>query len=140
MTITSLPFVLFVLITVLIYYLMPIKKYQWVVIFVASCFFYIYNSLLYSFYICFTITTIYLASLKIHSIQVNTKKTIKEHKEDWSRDEKKAYKQKFETKTKTLLAVTLIANFGILFVLKYFNSLFDYFASVMHLNEGGHSA
>ena len=43
MTFTSLLFALFVGITLVIYYVLPAKKYQWAVLLAAGYFFYLYN-------------------------------------------------------------------------------------------------
>lgn len=131
MAITSLPFALFVIITAIIYFAFPMKNYRWVILLIASSFFYFYNSFRYSAFILISIITIYLTACKIDSINDETKAFLKSKKEEWSRDERKAYKEKANGRRKTLLAVTLIFNFGILFLLKYFNFLSGSIASMM---------
>lgn len=131
MAITSLPFALFVIITAFIYFALPLKNYRWVILLIASSFFYVYNSFRYSAFILISIITIYLAACKIDSINDETKAFLKSKKEEWSRDERKAYKEKANGKRKALLAVTLVFNFGILFLLKYFNFLSGSIASMI---------
>lgn len=126
MTYTSLAFSGFVIILLIIYYLA--KKindgsYQWIILLAGSCFFYVYNSYLYSAFILFTIISIYLAAKAIQSVADTTSKTVKENKGVWDSDTKKAYKKAQNSKMQALVAITLIANFGILFLLKYFNAL-----------------
>lgn len=39
MSITSLSFLLFIMLVIIVYYAMPNKKYQWIWLLFASCFF-----------------------------------------------------------------------------------------------------
>lgn len=123
MTFTSLLFALFVGITCLIYYAMPAKKYQWTVLLAAGYFFYVYNSYKYTVFILFTTLTIYLAARAISTVTENTSQKVRAMKAEWTREEKKAYKKQAEKKKKGILAAALLANFGILFILKYLNFL-----------------
>lgn len=130
MAITSLPFALFTIITIAAYFVFPNKKYRWVILLFASSFFYVYNSYRYTVFIVLTVISIYLASCKISEMSENRKQTIKLHKEDWSREEKTAYKKSVDNKRKGILAFTLLLNFGVLFLLKYFNFLSGGLASL----------
>ena len=134
MTFTSLLFALFVGITLIIYYVLPVKRYQWTVLLAAGYYFYFYNSYRYAAFILSTTVTIYAAGIAISRIKEKTSLQIKEMKGVWSRDEKKAFKAKAEKKKKTILTITLLLNFGILFVLKYLNFLAG---GLMHLFGGG---
>ena len=121
MALTSLPFALFALITGIIYFAVPKKKYQWVVLLIASSFFYVYNSFQYTAFILVTIITIYLAATTMAAISKNTKAEVKAHKDEWSKEEKKAFKEASQKKRLHILTACLVLNFGILFFLKYFN-------------------
>ena len=133
MTFTSLLFALFVGITLIVYYALPVKKYQWVVLLAAGYFFYVYNSYRYTIFILFTTLTIYLAARIIESMKASASLKVKVMKSEWSREEKKAFKKKAEKKQKRVLAAALLANFGILFILKYLNFLAG---GLMHLISG----
>ena len=135
MTFTSLLFALFAGITILIYFLFPLKKYQWTVLLFASYFFYVYNSYKYTVFILFTTLTIYYAAVCIDKVSSETKQKVKSMKGVWSSEEKKAYKQGAEKNKKRILAAALLTNFGILFVIKYLNFLAG---GLMHLL--GHSS
>ena len=91
MALTSLPFAAFVLITGIIYFALPKKQYQWVVLLIASSFFYVYNSFQYTAFILVTIITIYLAANRMAVISAETKTEVKAHKAEWSREQKKAF-------------------------------------------------
>ena len=135
MTFTSLLFALFAGITILIYYLFPLKKYQWTVLLVASYFFYVYNSYKYTVFILFTTLTIYFAAAGIEKISADTKQKVRSMKGVWNAQEKKAFKSGAEKRKRRIMAAALLANFGILFVIKYLNFLAG---GLMHLF--GHAA
>ena len=123
MALTSLPFAAFAVITGIIYFVLPKKEYRWVVLLIASGFFYVYNSFQYTSFILLTIITVYLAANKMAGISKDTKTAVKAHKAEWSKEEKKAFKDAAQKKKRSILAATLLLNFGILFFLKYFNFL-----------------
>ena len=133
MTFTSLLFALFVGITIIIYYLPPLKHHQWIVLLIASYYFYAYNSYKYMVFILFTTVTIYLAGRALDKTVRDASAKVKEMKGVWDKDEKKAFKRKTEGKKKMLLAAALLLNFGILFALKYLNFLAG---GIMHLISG----
>lgn len=121
MTYTSFMFAVFALVTIAVYYLMPYKKYQWAVLLVASLTFYLYNSYRFVFYIACTAATIYLAAKYIEDYAKSTKAIAKQKKAELSRDEIKSFKKERKKKEKCILALVLVLNFGILFILKYYN-------------------
>ena len=123
MAFTSLLFALFVALTAIIYYLPPLRRYQWAVLLTASWFYYVYNSYRYSVFILVTTVTIYLAAGYLDRLSKESKAHIKEMKGVWTPEEKKEYKKASESKKKNILILTLLLNFGILFIIKYLNFL-----------------
>lgn len=121
MTYTSFAFAIFAIITIAVYYLMPYKKYQWAVLLVAGLTFYLYNSYRFVFYIVCTTASIYFAAKYIEDYAKKTKELAKQKKEELSRAEIKAFKKERKKREKRILALVLILNFGILFLLKYYN-------------------
>lgn len=93
MTYTSFMFAVFALLTILVYYLMPSKKYQWVVLLIASFIFYMYNSYRFAFYIACTTASIYFAAKYIEDYARSTKDLAKKKKTELSRSEIKAFKK-----------------------------------------------
>ncbi len=130
MTYTSLLFALFAGVTILIYFIFPLKQYRWVVLLAASSFFYVYNSCRYAAFILVTAVTIYAAAGYMDRIAKDASAAARANKGIWSKEEKKDFKQKAESRKKTVLTVTLLFNFGILFVIKYLNFLAG---GLMHL-------
>ena len=131
MALTSVPFMIFALITGIIYFALPKKQYRWVVLLIASGFFYVYNSFRYSAFILITMITVYLAARRMADISAETKAEVRAHKEDWSKEQRKACKDASSKRRRRLLAATLLLNFGILFMLKYFNFLSGSIASLL---------
>lgn len=123
MAFTSLLFALFVALTAIIYYLPPLRRYQWAVLLTASWFYYLYNSYRYSAFILVTTVTIYLAAGYLDRLSKESKAHIKEMKGVWTPEEKKEYKKASERRKKNIMILTLLLNFGILFVIKYLNFL-----------------
>ena len=120
-TYTSLNFIFFVLATMLVYFLFPAKKYKWTVLLAASMFFYAVAGYKFAFFILFTTATTFGIGLWIERVAANSKKRLKEKKAEWSRDEKKAYKNKIKVQKRLIMALALVINFGILAFLKYYN-------------------
>ena len=131
MPITSIPFAIFAIISAIIYFAFPKKEYRWVVLLIASSFFYVYNSFRYAAFILVSIITIYLAACKIDDLRKETKAFLKTKKDEWSREERKAYKENTEKKCRRVLTAALLLNFGILFVLKYFNFMSGSIAAML---------
>lgn len=132
MTLTSLSFFIFVLATLVVYYICPLK-FRWIVLLVASGVFYGIVCLKYMPFIVFTILTTWLGALWIERTAAKRKAIQKENKGNWSSEEKKAYKNKTVKIKRLELALVLVVNFGILAFLKYFNWLSGWIGDVTHL-------
>ena len=118
MLFTSFHFILFITILFLLYYLIP-KKFQWMLLLLASYLFYSFAGIQYLAYILLTTISTYLVSRQINRLQERQSDYIKENKESLTREERKAYKASIKKKQKGWLVLCLLLNFGILAVLKY---------------------
>ena len=105
MLFNSISYGIFLPIVFIIYWLLP-HKYRWVLLFIASYYFYMSWNAKYVFLILFTTLASYLAALLI---------------------------EKYNSKKKIILAITLIICLGILFVFKYFNFFFETLTSIFSL-------
>ena len=123
MNFISLRFVAFIVITACIYFAFPKKKYQWVVLLAASWVFYLAAGVRYAFYLLFTSLTSYYAALRIDQALSESKALLKANKETWDREQKKDQKETTARKTHRILALVLVLNFGVLFLLKYIPSI-----------------
>lgn len=117
MLFTSYSFIAFFLSCFVLYYLIP-KRFQWVLLLSASCFFYAQGGIQYLVYMAATSLSVYLTARRIQRITRKQDVYLERHKE-LSRDEKKAYKKKIRAHRKWWMLVCLLFNLGILAVLKY---------------------
>lgn len=140
MNYTSLNFILFVALTVLVYFLFPFKKQKWTVLLVASYVFYLFAGYKYVAFILFTTITTYLFALWINRIGVKSKETLKLNKQTWDRDKKKKFKNSIKHKKRLVMALVLVVNFGILAFLKYYNFFAGSLNDVMGMFGIGFSA
>lgn len=136
MSFISLYFILFLVVVILLYFIVP-KKHRWFVLLVASYVFYLLNDLRAVVFIILTTLIIYLAARKLKSISLNQKSFFADKDEEWLKENKKTYTKKFRKKRQIILAITLLFNFGILFMLKYFSTLADAFAELINVQPLG---
>ena len=120
MTLTSLSFYLLVLALLVLYYLVP-KRFQWVVLLIGSYAFYAFVCLRYMGFIVITTLTTYFGARGMDAMTARMEQTVAAHKQDWEREERKAYKKRCKSRRKALMIGILVFNFGILAVLKYYN-------------------
>lgn len=131
MAITSLPFAIFIVISTALYFSFSKKEFQWVILLISSSVFYLYNSFRYSAFIAITILTVFFAAHKMTDIAASSRAYLKSKKDEMPRAERKAYKEAADKKCRHVLTLTLLLNFGILFVLKYFNFFSGSIASML---------
>lgn len=133
MAYSSLGFLVFVAITAIFYFLLPLKKNKWIVLLVSSYIFYMFAGYKYLAFILFTTISTYTVAILLERIATISKKQLKTNKEVWNKEQQKTYKNKVKTRKKLVLIIALFANFGILAFLKYYNffadSLNDVFSS-----------
>ena len=91
MLFTSLPFVLFLAATLLLYYIIP-KKLQWGFLLVASYVFYALADLRYLIFIMTTTVTVWYVAKRVEAINLEQKAYIKAHKGELSKEDKAIYK------------------------------------------------
>ena len=117
MQFASVSFIIFAAVTLALYYLVP-KKAQWVVLLIASYFFYLWGGIEYLGFIVFTTITTYFTA-KIMSKNLGAQDAfLAANKSTLSRDEKKAYKAKVKSKNRVFLILCLVLNFSLLFFCK----------------------
>ena len=118
MAFVTLPFILFIGATAVLYFLVP-KRVQWIVLLAASLIFFWLNSeWLVLIMLGQTLITFYTAK-GIASVQMKGKLELKEKKDDLTADERKALKGRTKKKSKRLLVVGILINLGVLAFLKY---------------------
>lgn len=121
MTLISVEFALFWLITALVYFLFPLK-HRWTVLLASSIVFYFWGGLGTGYFMLFTVAAVYVTALLLDKQNIAQKEYLKDNP-DLTRDEKKAYKQKVQKKKRLVLSAGLVICFAFLVFLKYFNFL-----------------
>ena len=124
MTFYSLPFLCFLAVTILIYFSTP-KRFRWIVLLTASYVFYFVDSKWLIFVLFGQTAVTYAAGLLIRRVQDRGKLYLSEHKEDLSKEERKAVKGRTRRSAKHILLIGAALNLGILLLLKYSNFFID---------------
>ena len=129
MAITSLEFILFMLVVLFAYYLVP-RKLQWVVLLCASMFFYLCCGIQNSIYVLITSLTVYGATCWMQHIQDSQKAFLRQNKDTLSKEEKNNIKARNKKKKKWILLGALTVSLGFLCVFKYLHFMIDQINSV----------
>ena len=125
MSYTSLKFFLFIAVVMLLYFGFPRKQYRWTILLGASYYFYLLISYRLVGYILFTTVSTFWGALQMERIARQAKSTLAEHKKDWDRETKKAFKAQISRRKRIILTAVLTANFGIMVFLKYYTPSAD---------------
>ena len=120
MSFVSMDFALFVTVALILFYAVP-KKWQWIVLLVASYVFYAQNDAKDLVYIVITTITTYICAALICKNSDSVKGYLSDNKDRLSKEEKKQYKARAKKVQKRYLVLCLVLNFGILAYLKYAN-------------------
>lgn len=125
-------FIVFLLITCFIYFIVP-KKYQWIVLLIASYIFYVFSGLKLLFFLLLTTAVTFITGRQLGAVNKKTSDYLEINKKNITREDKKEFKNQ-QTKTKRrILLIAILVNFGILIFLKYFNFLAGNVNSVLSI-------
>lgn len=102
------------------YYTIP-KKYQWILLLVASYTFYALASVKYLLYIFVTTFSTFAAAKTVGAITSKQRSFLDENKADMSKEERKAYNESMKKRKWKWLLFCFLFNFGLLAFLKYTN-------------------
>ncbi len=120
MSFTSIAFLCFLLLGLVVYYLVP-GKWQWMVLLAASWVFY-YSAGWHGFlYLAFTTISTYVAGLLLGKLN--------KERSQLPPEQKKTGGERIKRKKKWVVAGAICLNFGLLFVVKYYN----FTAQALHL-------
>lgn len=132
MLFTSYEFILFVAALLVLYYIIP-KRFQWMLLLVASYIFYFCAGPTYLIYISVTTVTIYFAAVMIQNNSDRQKEYLKANKETLSKEEKKNYKDAQKKIRSRWKVGCIILNVGILAVVKYMSFVIGNINSIVEL-------
>ena len=124
MSFINMEYFLFIAVGIFVYYVMP-KKFQWVVLLVMSYVYYLSFRVEAVVYIIFTTLVTFAAGLLIHRVDCRGKEWLAANKENISRNEKKAFKDKLKSKKKLIMLIALVTDFAPLAFVKYTNYLIE---------------
>lgn len=130
MSFISLYFLLFLALVIFVYFITP-KKFRWIVLLIASYIFYLLNDLRAVIFLVTTSLSVYLAAFGMKKLTDKQKIFFEQQDKEWLNENKKKYQKKLARNKKIILICTLILNFGILFMLKYFSYLADAFCNLI---------
>lgn len=124
MTITSLSFIVFISVSIIIYYVFP-DRFRWIVLLLTSIAFYLFAGITSVIYIIFSALSIYGIALILQSITIKSKKYIKENKDILTKEQIKGYKKGIKTKKRLFLVSGILFNLLFLIVFKYSHFLIN---------------
>ncbi|MBQ1435974.1 MAG: MBOAT family protein [Clostridia bacterium] len=138
MSVASLNFLLFVLVTVIVFYICPVK-YRWIVLLISSVAFYVIaGSVNFLPYIILTSFAVWIFARGIG--KQNAALAAELEAEGLSKEEKKALKAKYKARSRTLLILALVVGIGVLCVTKFSHYVIDYMLTVPAYADGAASA
>ena len=123
MAYTSLTFLLFLLVTVIVYYIVP-KKIQWVVLLAASYGFYLSTGVPQVLYILFTTLFTYGAGRLMQKLRDDNQAKINAMGE-LTKDEKRQMKKAVTQKVHTVQVITVLVNLAVLAGVKFTKTIFQ---------------
>ena len=113
----SFSFLMFVTVLLLAYYFV-FKDHQWIVLLVGSLAFYLYVDWKYSAFLVATTLMTFFGAIRLEKLTMFQKESIKENKENWTKEEKKAFKSMVSKKKRLLLSIIAVMAFGMLMIFK----------------------
>ena len=122
MLFTSWGFALLIAVLVPVYYLVP-KRLQQPVLLLANVVFYAFAGLFALVLLFATALSAYLFAIGIGKTWNTQEGILSQHKGEWDKTKRKAYRESMEKKRRVLTAVCLILHFGILAAMKYGSGL-----------------
>ncbi|MDO5338990.1 MAG: MBOAT family O-acyltransferase [Eubacteriales bacterium] len=128
MSLVSTGFLVFLLVGVIVYYLIP-KKAQWAWLLILSYAYYLCSGYKTIIFMILTTCVTYSAGRLLQYSEEKLDNNLKQ--EDLSREDKKAFKEKNKAFKKKIVLAALLLVFGILAVIKYYNFAIENINSII---------
>ena len=122
----------FLLIGLVVYYLIP-RKFSWIRLLMLSYIYYFTFNIRTSLYMVSTTLFIYFGGLALNKVIDNGNTYLKENKEQLTKEEKKAYKERLKKRKRLVLTAIILLCFGQLAVVKYSGFALENINSIMSL-------
>ncbi len=113
MSILSFQFAGLLIVTLLLYYLLP-KRFQWVILLAAGYVFYLSSGWKTAGFILLTTVSTWLGARSIGKLQEKYTLETGQHRTDWSREERRSHKTLYIRKEKMIMTAVLALNLGML--------------------------
>lgn len=120
MSLVSVKCLLFIAIVMVVYFFIVPKKYQYVVLLVASYVFYIWSDLRIPIFLMSSTILVYVCGIMISKIYEKQAEAVKNGPYDYSAEKKRKALTHYQKRRKRILLAGLLINFGILAVVKYY--------------------
>ena len=130
-------YLVFLGILILVYYTIGItnKKFQWIILLIASYIFYGFYSIKYMAFLLFSTLVTWGVSIAIDSAYRYEKAEIKADA-SITKEQKKAIRAVYDCKRKLWIILAAVLNIGLLFIMKYANFGIESLNSLFGLNVG----
>lgn len=138
MNFISLVFLLFLLIVIVLYSVVP-KKFRWIVLTAASAVFYFYAGWSYFLFLLGAVTVTYFAGVAIGAIEKSRKKYF-ERSAELTEEQRKARKERDNRREKAICIIAVCLGIGVLAGLKYLNMIISGFEALTGLFGGAVSS
>lgn len=132
MNIMSLEFVLFLFVVFIGYYSVP-RKYQYIILLIASSVFYLSFSFMSGIFILLTSLSVYFSTRALQRLTEEQACYLKENKISLSRDEKRLYKRRIQTIRKRIMLLSLLFCVACLSVFKYSHFILEQVNSIISM-------
>ena len=128
MSFVSFEFITLLLVSTLLYFIVP-KKFRYLVLVLTDIIFYVYSSKIYSIYLLVSIISIYLGGIILNKLEAK-----KSSYSNLELEARKLAKRKIKKQKKLVLLTVVLINIGILLVLKYDNFFINIINSLFKSN------
>lgn len=135
MSLTSVYFIILLVVLIPVYYLVP-KKCQWFVLLAASMIFYCVGGGLNVLYVIFTALSTFIATSYIQKVYTKQKEYIKANKETLSKEDKKALKAKNKKTSRRAMLFSVFLNVGLLLFFKLYSPIVDVINGIFSSSRG----
>lgn len=130
MLFTSIEFIIFLCITVGLYFIVPLNK-RWIVLFIASCIFYCIAGIKFIPFIGVTSLITYFSALFIDRKHCELDKKLEE--EGCEKQQEDLLKQKCESSCKKILIAAILISLGLLSYTKFTNMIIDSLQALLYI-------
>ena len=132
MIFTTLKYLVFFVAVFLGYYIVP-KKLQWLVLLVASTYFYLCASVKYVIFVLMASFITYFGALILNQLEQKQRTYLQKNKENLSKEAKKIYKTKVEKKKKIVITLTVLGTLSMLLVMKYTGFVLENISAIANI-------